>query len=258
MGFVAWVQQLSREQQLTILRLSVSPGPNVVDRAVMVAAIEQSGLALAFASDELRADHDVVRGALEMDGYALQYVSDELKSDQNFVMVAVTENGLALEFASDGLKEQVDVVLAAVKQDGLALEFAGGGGDFGLDLKDDIVVVLAAVRQDYAAAEFVSDEMRNSLTSGLGGHHYHGFDLPMELAQLGGGHALETLNPTITGGPGAGGGLEEFVHSLGDLVHTQASEINALKAQLTALTKLERHHFSRCRHCVARWCFRVR
>ena len=153
-GFVAWVQQLSREQQLTILRLSVSPGPNVVDRAVMVAAIEQSGLALAFASDELRADHDVVRGALEMDGYALQYVSDELKSDQNFVMVAVTENGLALEFASDGLKEQVDVVLAAVKQDGLALEFASEG------LKDKMDVVLAAVRQNYAAAEFVSEEMK--------------------------------------------------------------------------------------------------
>ena len=44
-------------------------------------AVKNDGEALQFASDELRADKDVVMAAVKNDGEAFQYASDELKTD---------------------------------------------------------------------------------------------------------------------------------------------------------------------------------
>jgi len=87
-------------------------------------AVTQAGYALQWASDELRADREVVMVAMTQAGYALQWASDELRADREVVMAAVAQNGAALLFASAELRADREVVMAAVAQNGDALRLA--------------------------------------------------------------------------------------------------------------------------------------
>ena len=49
--------------------------------------------AIEYASEELRADKEVVMAAVKNDGFALEYASDELKADKELVMLANSEIG---------------------------------------------------------------------------------------------------------------------------------------------------------------------
>jgi len=117
--------------------------------------VKKDGWALTYASEELRADKDVVLAAVKKDGWALTYASEELRTDREFVLAAVKHVGSALNYASKELRADRNVVLAAVKQSGWALKFASE------DLRADREVVLAAVKQDGLALKFASKELRN-------------------------------------------------------------------------------------------------
>jgi thiol-disulfide isomerase/thioredoxin len=82
---------------------------------------------------------EVVMAAVQKNGLALQYASDEMKNDKDVVTAAVQQNGLALEFASEKLKNDTDVVTAAVQQDGRAFRHAS------VRLKNDTKVMKAAL-----------------------------------------------------------------------------------------------------------------
>ena len=96
----------------------------VTGRYEMMAAVEQNGEALLWASDELKNDRGVVMAAVKQGGDALQWASDELKNDRGVVMAAVKQDGGALQFASNELQNDRGVVMAAVEQSGWALRFA--------------------------------------------------------------------------------------------------------------------------------------
>ena len=66
----------------------------------------------------------MVLAAVQQNGDALRYASKDLRADREVVLTAVRQNGLALEFANDDLRADREVVLAAVQQAGLALQFA--------------------------------------------------------------------------------------------------------------------------------------
>ena len=89
-----------------------------------MAAVNQNGLALEFASDEMKGNKDVVMAAVGQFGLALQYASVKLKKDGEVVMAAVNNNGLALQYASVKLKKDIEVVMAAVRSRGSALFYA--------------------------------------------------------------------------------------------------------------------------------------
>jgi histidinol phosphatase-like PHP family hydrolase len=125
------------------------------DREVVLAAVEQNGLALEFASDALKNDPLVVLAAVEQNGRALEFASDALKNNRRIVLAAVELNFWAFQFASDALTNDREVVLAAVKQDGWALAFASDA------LKNDRDVVLAAVEQNGWTIQFAGDDLKN-------------------------------------------------------------------------------------------------
>ena len=66
---------------------------------MVLAAVKADGLALEFASEELRADGGVVLAAVKTDGLALQFASEALQTDRAVVLTAVAQNCKALEFA---------------------------------------------------------------------------------------------------------------------------------------------------------------
>ena len=60
------------------------PGfPIIADRKFVLAAVSarQNGRALEFASEDLRADRDVVLAAVRQNAYALKYASERLRDD---------------------------------------------------------------------------------------------------------------------------------------------------------------------------------
>ena len=69
-------------------------------------------------------DKQLYEKALDESGLYLEWASDEIKNDKNLVMKAVTQNPGALEFASDRLKADKEVMLEAVKINGQELYYA--------------------------------------------------------------------------------------------------------------------------------------
>jgi hypothetical protein len=62
-------------------------------------------MALEYASEELKADKEVVLAAISSSsGWALQFASEELKADKEVVLKAVSLNKQTLKFASEEIK----------------------------------------------------------------------------------------------------------------------------------------------------------
>ena len=92
--------------------------------------MRDAGLALEYASEELRGDKEVVLEAVRQNGWLLEYASEELRGDREVVLEAVRQNVVAyakknlieviksminkidiLTFASDKLKENPTFIL---------------------------------------------------------------------------------------------------------------------------------------------------
>ena len=108
------------------------------DRSVVMAAVQQNGNALQYASAALQADRIVVMAAAKTSSEALMHSAAELKDDRDFVLAVVQRDGRALAHAPARLKEDKDVVLAAVAQRGYAIQYAAPS------LQEDRLVVLVA------------------------------------------------------------------------------------------------------------------
>ena len=88
------------------------------NKRVVMAAVQQNGKALMFASRRLTSDGEVVRAAVAQNGKAFYFASAELRCDKDFVLETVRTNGLALKWASWWLRRDRDVVLEAVRSKG--------------------------------------------------------------------------------------------------------------------------------------------
>ena len=155
----------------------------LADRDCVLAAVQQYGWALLYASDKLRADREVVLAAVQQDGMVLESVGDELRADREVVLAAVQQDGWALGYASDNLRADREIVLEAVQRKGSALYYAsdelradrevvltairGRDADSGAlgfvrrDLRADRGFMLAAVQQNGCALNYASDELRS-------------------------------------------------------------------------------------------------
>eukprot|EP00971_Amphidinium_carterae_P047365 933198-Amphidinium_carterae.1 len=64
------------------------------DRAVVLAAVQQSGSALMYATEALRADRDVVLAAMQQSASAIRFAADEMLEDPTFATEAKTRHYL--------------------------------------------------------------------------------------------------------------------------------------------------------------------
>lgn len=126
----------------------------VDDREIVLAAVKNKGLALKYASAELRADREIVLAAVKNYGLALKYASAELLADREIVLVAVKNNGLALKYASDELRADREIVLAAVVENGRSLRFADA------ELCGDYEIVTAAIINNYHSNVYIGEILK--------------------------------------------------------------------------------------------------
>lgn len=110
------------------------------DKTVVQAAVDRDGMALQYASANLRDDYSIARAAVRSDTQAMQFVSDDLRDDPSFVYGVVKnreslERGTAaLEFASERLRSDAKFMLSLNKLDSNSLFYADpkllADGDF--------------------------------------------------------------------------------------------------------------------------------
>ena len=83
-------------------------------KANLLKAVEQNGLALKFASKELRDDKEIVLKAVNQNGLALEFATEKLQNVTSIVLKAVQNNPFAIQFASYKNKINPDIIHAAL------------------------------------------------------------------------------------------------------------------------------------------------
>jgi hypothetical protein len=111
--------------------------------------------AFAYASEGLRADRDLALMAVQQCGTALKYISDDtVRSDRDVVLAAVTcpvqDSSLAIHHAAEAFWGDRDVMMAAVQVNGHALAYASE------ELQSDRELVQAAIENNGMALEWAS------------------------------------------------------------------------------------------------------
>jgi len=149
------------------------------DRAIVLAAVRNNGLALQFASDQLQADPEIVLVALCQNVCAVEYAEPQLWGIRTFVLAAVKQNGLMLLSAAEELRGDWEIALAAVAQNEAAFRMVAWelrtNREFILQAvrlngmvlrlaphawRSDLEIIQEAVRQNPAAQPHVPDDTR--------------------------------------------------------------------------------------------------
>ena len=84
---------------------------------MMQAIKDKATWVLAYCSDKLLEDKELILEAVKQDGQILYYASEELRDDKEIVLTAVTNKGLIFKYASKRLRGDKEIALAAIKQD---------------------------------------------------------------------------------------------------------------------------------------------
>ena len=152
------------------------------DKEFMLALLAYNGTYLEHASEELKADKEIIMAALQS-GYSLLYehVSDALKTDKDFLLEIVSLDAFCLEFFSEELKQDEQIVLAAAKNFGdAALEFGAEKFKTNKNILNEVVknsqdslsflaendkndkkLVITAVDHNGYALQYASEQLRN-------------------------------------------------------------------------------------------------
>jgi len=79
-------------------------------------AVRMFGDNLQYASEELRADREVVLAAVKSDNdYALRYACKELRGDKEVVVAAINDWSDNIEFASEKLRADPEIAMTAIE-----------------------------------------------------------------------------------------------------------------------------------------------
>ena len=91
---------------------------NADNKEFMLQALkDKAAWVIAYASDKLFADKELMLEGVKQDGQLLYYASEELRDDKDIVLSAVANKGIILKYASKRLRGDKEVGLTAIKQD---------------------------------------------------------------------------------------------------------------------------------------------
>eukprot|EP00971_Amphidinium_carterae_P254482 5052185-Amphidinium_carterae.1 len=102
-------------------------------------------MALQYAAESCRSDHEIVLAAVRQDGFALHFAAESCKNDREIVLAAVQQNGCALEDAAESCRSDRGIVLAAVQNHIIGLLFASDAlledTSFAADAKKEVYIL---------------------------------------------------------------------------------------------------------------------
>eukprot|EP00928_Gymnodinium_smaydae_P096259 TRINITY_DN8461_c0_g1_i1.p1 TRINITY_DN8461_c0_g1~~TRINITY_DN8461_c0_g1_i1.p1 ORF type:complete len:352 (-),score=49.67 TRINITY_DN8461_c0_g1_i1:197-1132(-) len=177
-----------QNKRLDISKPTINKRSSYDDKETLLVLLKTDPFALEFASEDLRADRDVVECAVSEAGMALQFASPSLQEDRSLVLRAVSTNIHALQFASPALRADEGFALQLMEHNVEALfhmpEFLARLGDRAMAEKamlrntkcfkmlpviwrDDDVFAEQAILQDGLALQHASQRIRSSKSSAL-------------------------------------------------------------------------------------------
>ena len=109
------------------------------EHSILLAAVQENGLALEYGSIAGKNDEVVVRSAISNNPQSFVFASDQMKNSRKIVKRAVEKIGLNLQFASEQMRDDHEIVKIAVLQNNYALEF-------GTASSQDKLIALLAVK----------------------------------------------------------------------------------------------------------------
>ncbi len=90
---------------------------NFNNKDFMFQAIEDKATwVLAYASEEILADKDVILKAVKIDGQTFYYASQELRDDKEVALEAIKNKWLIIKYASKRLRGDKDIAIVALNQ----------------------------------------------------------------------------------------------------------------------------------------------
>lgn len=126
----------------------------VHDYNTMLQAVSLNGIALQYASDELKDNEIIVRQAMSTNCWAFMYASSRLKCNKELVMQAVEKNGAIISYCPY-FSDDWDVALKAIKENGDSLKYVSDR------LKNNKKLVLKALKDNMFALNHLSENLRN-------------------------------------------------------------------------------------------------
>jgi hypothetical protein len=107
------------------------------DREIVLTAVRRDLWAFEYAAlNDLNRDGEIIMAAIEQPGMALQYANDGIRGNREFILAAISRNPLSLEYASDDIKRDRQIVLAAVRKNGSPPHSSRPAGDKSHDKVD--------------------------------------------------------------------------------------------------------------------------
>eukprot|EP00928_Gymnodinium_smaydae_P096261 TRINITY_DN8461_c0_g1_i3.p1 TRINITY_DN8461_c0_g1~~TRINITY_DN8461_c0_g1_i3.p1 ORF type:complete len:336 (-),score=51.56 TRINITY_DN8461_c0_g1_i3:268-1203(-) len=172
-----------QNKRLDISKPSINKRSSYDDKQTLLVVLKTDPFALEFASEDLRADRDVVECAVSEAGMTLQFASPSLQEDRSLVLRAVSTNVHALQFVSPTLRADEGFALQLMEHNVVALfhmpEFLARLGDRAVAEKamlrnakcfkmlpeiwrDDEMFAEQAILQDGLALQHASERLRSS------------------------------------------------------------------------------------------------
>lgn len=122
--------------------------------------IVASRSSIRHASDEIKADWEIVRDAVKYRPHDFAYASDSFKGDRTIALDAVRGNGAMLKHATPNLQDDTELAMIAVKSNPYALQYVSPR------LRNNLEIVLEAVKQDEEAGHFASKDIKKLIGDG--------------------------------------------------------------------------------------------
>ena len=85
-------------------------------KALIMGAVRQDGFDMNLACNTSQSHKEVVMKAVRQNASALKYAGEKFRNDKEFVMEAVRRNGFAIKYASKELQSDEEVVMEAVRE----------------------------------------------------------------------------------------------------------------------------------------------
>lgn len=94
------------------------------NKEIVMEAIKQNPLAIAYASDELKKDDELIKLVLKADGRNLQLFDENIRGNYDYASYACNSNPWAIQYVTDELKDSTTLIKHVITRNPALIKFA--------------------------------------------------------------------------------------------------------------------------------------
>ncbi|MBA3722857.1 MAG: DUF4116 domain-containing protein [Parachlamydiaceae bacterium] len=122
----------------------------------VIVACKQNGLALEFASDQLKSDLDCIKAALQQNKNAFKFVHQDIVNNRSFLIALMKECEISLSLLPLKYRADQEVVGLAIRRNWKELEFAS------IELRNNKELMLFALKINNESIQFIGESLKEN------------------------------------------------------------------------------------------------